>query len=225
MKMFFLNSKKYAGDTSVGSLELGEAFTAEIFDMVTVSGDVNKNAVPFEILPSSWKKRVDAENKTAEDKIKLEEEFWTELNAIAASFLLFIMKETKATEPKIRYEQYEAFMLKHRFGKDKSRINIPAYLKECKAQIKCAFDKISSQGGHIQKDYIDYDDLRSFIYVLMMEEILDENQNLKSYKVNGVIHPVFYTVNEAMMFSSDSNNYFGFKQDFLYRIFNDKWEN
>lgn len=100
-----------------GNAELGEAFALILDDMITQSGIYNPEAEPFDVTPDSWRALADKPNKTPEDIEKLDKSFKAEIYSLAESFLLYMARETRNLTGKLEYQQYEAYMLKHRLDR------------------------------------------------------------------------------------------------------------
>ena len=62
-------------ELSNGNRELGEAFAADLSNMVAITGLQNPKAIPFEVLPPSWKSLAAKEDKSDEDIKKLDSVF------------------------------------------------------------------------------------------------------------------------------------------------------
>src|SRR5574344_136688 len=145
-------------ELSKGNSELGEAFALILHDMVMQSGITNPKAEPFDVVPESWKKLAAKPDKTPDDIKKLDEIFKEEVTSLAESYLLFMAKETRNLTGKIDYAQYEAFMLKFRFGRY-DIMNKPEYLNKIKVQINTAFNNIASHGEANGDNLIDKNNL------------------------------------------------------------------
>ena len=104
-------------ELSGGNVELGEAFALIIADMVMQTGITNPKAEPFDVVPDSWRKLADKPDKTQEDFQTLDKTFKEEVDLLAQSYLLYMARETRNLTGKIDYAQYEAYMLKYRFGR------------------------------------------------------------------------------------------------------------
>lgn len=207
-------------ELSGASAELGEAFAYILADMVMQSGINNPNAEGFELIPPSWKKLASKPDKTDEDIKKLDEIFKDEINTLAKSYLLFMAKETRNLTGKLDYPQYEAYMLKFRFGRY-DIMNQPEYLKKVKAQIRIAFDKIASHGEPTGDNLIDKSDMAAFLYALATKTVRDENNKFKGFEINGIIKPEDYALSEHFLFE-EGDNMFSIKLRNSYKIMNNK---
>lgn len=191
-------------ELSGGNAELGEAFALILDDMITQSGIYNPQSEPFDVTPDSWRALADKPNKTPEDIKKLDETFKAEIYSLAESFLLYIARETRNLTGKLEYQQYEAYMLKHRFGRYDS-MNKPEYLNVVKSQIRNAFNKISAHGEPVGDNLIDKHDMAAFIYALSTRSRRDVNGNFAGFEINGFIKPEEYAVSENNLFKSEEN--------------------
>lgn len=191
-------------ELSGGNAELGEAFALILDDMITQSGIYNPQSEPFDVTPDSWRALADKPDKTPEDIKKLDDTFKAEIYSLAESFLLYIARETRNLTGKLEYQQYEAYMLKHRFGRYDS-MNKPEYLNVVKSQIRNAFNKISAHGEPVGDNLIDKHDMAAFIYALSTRSRRDENGNFTGFEINGFIKPEEYAVSENNLFKSEEN--------------------
>lgn len=207
-------------ELSGGNAELGEAFALILDDMITQSGIYNPQAEPFDVTPDSWRALADKPNKTPDDIKILEESLKTEIYSLAESFLLYIARETKNLTGKLEYQQYEAYMLRHRFGRY-DVMNKPEYLKQVKVQIRNAFNKISAHGEAVGDNLIDKHDMAAFIYALSIRSRRDDNGNFTGFEINGFIKPNEYAVSENNLFSAD-DNLFSVKLRVAYNMLNNK---
>ncbi|MBQ8460159.1 hypothetical protein IJ541_08680 [bacterium] len=207
-------------ELSGGNAELGEAFAIIINDMVMQSGITNPNAEPFDVVPDSWRKLADKPDKTSDDIKKLDETFKEEVQLLAESYLLFMARETKNLTGKLEYQQYEAYMLKYRFG-HYDVMNKPEYLKKIKEQIRNAFNKISAHGEPNGDNLIDKNDMAAFIYAISTKSRRDANNKFLGFEINGLIKPEDYAVNENNLFQPD-DNLFSVKLRIAYKVLNNK---
>lgn len=207
-------------ELSGGNVELGEAFALIISDMVMQSGITNPKAEVFDVVPDSWRKLADKPDKTPEDIKKLDVTFKEEVYSLAESYLLFMARETRNLTGKLDYAQYEAYMLKYRFGRYEV-MNQPEYLAKIKVQIKNAFNKISSHGETNGDNLIDKHDMAAFIYAISTQSKRDSNNNFLGFQINGLIKPEDFAVSENNLFQSD-DNLFSVKLRLAYKILNNK---
>lgn len=207
-------------ELSGGNAELGEAFALILDDMITQSGIQNPDSEPFDVVPNSWRALADKPNKTPEDIKTLDETLKLEIYSLAESFLLYIAKETRNLTGKLEYQQYEAYMLKHRFGRY-DVMNKPEYINTVKVQIRNAFNKISAHGEPSGDKLIDKHDMASFIYALAMRSRRDEKGNFTGFDLNGYIKPEEYAVSENNLFDAD-DNLFSVKLRVAYKMLNSK---
>lgn len=207
-------------ELSGGNVELGEAFALIIADMVMQTGITNPKAEPFDVVPDSWRKLADKPDKTQEDFQTLDKTFKEEVDLLAQSYLLYMARETRNLTGKIDYAQYEAYMLKYRFGRY-DVMNKPEYLNKIKVQIKNAFKKIAAHGEPNGDNLIDKYDMAAFIYAISTKSRRDENNNFLGFQINGLIKPEDYAVNESNLFEAD-DNLFSVKLRLAYKILNNQ---
>lgn len=207
-------------ELSGGSVELGEAFAFIISDMVMQTGITNPKAEVFDVVPDSWRKLADKPDKTPEDIKKLDVTFKNEIYSLAESYLLFMARETRNLTGKLDYAQYEAYMLKYRFGRY-DIMNQPEYLSKVKVQIKNAFNKIASHGESKGDNLIDKHDMAAFIFAISTQSKRDSNNNFLGFQINGLIKPEDYAVSENNLFQPD-DNLFSVKLRLAYKILNNK---
>lgn len=207
-------------ELSGGSVELGEAFALIISDMVMQTGITNPKAEVFDVVPDSWRKLADKPDKTPNDIKKLDLTFKNEIYSLAESYLLFMARETRNLTGKLDYAQYEAYMLKYRFGRY-DVMNQPEYLSKIKLQIKNAFNKISSHGEPKGDNLIDKHDMAAFIYAISTQSRRDSNNNFLGFQINGLIKPEDYAVSENNLFQPD-DNLFSVKLRLAYKVLNNK---
>lgn len=207
-------------ELSGGNVELGEAFALIIADMVMQTGITNPKAEPFDVVPDSWRKLADKPDKTQEDFHTLDKTFKEEVELLAQSYLLFMARETRNLTGKLDYAQYEAYMLKYRFGRY-DVMNKPEYLNKIKVQIKNAFKKIAAHGEPNGDNLIDKHDMAAFIYAISTKSRRDENNNFLGFQINGLIKPEDYAVNESNLFEAD-DNLFSVKLRLAYKILNNQ---
>lgn len=207
-------------ELSGGNAELGEAFALILDDMITQSGIQNPESEPFDVVPDSWRALANKPDKTPEDLKTLDEAFKSEIYSLAESFLLYIARETRNLTGKLEYQQYEAYMLKHRFGRY-DVMNKPEYLSKVKVQIRNAFNKISAHGENSGDNLIDKHDMAAFIYALSTRSRRDENGNFAGFEINGFIKPEEYAVSENNLFEAD-DNLFSVKLRIAYKMLNNK---
>ncbi len=206
-------------ELSGGNVEFGEAFAYIINDMVVQSGITNPNAELFDVVPDSWRKLADKPDKTPEENKKLDETFKEEVNSLAESYLLFMAREARNLTGKLDYAQYEAFMLKFRFG-HYDVMNRPEYLSKIKVQIRYAFNKISAHGEISGGDnLIDKKDMAAFIYAISTKAKRDSNNKFDGFVINGLITPEEYAVSEKQLFEAE-DNLFSIKLRLAYKILN-----
>ena len=207
-------------ELSGGNVELGGAFALIIADMVMQTGITNPKAEPFDFVPDSWRKLADKPDKTQEDFQTLDKTFKEEVDLLAQSYLLYMARETRNLTGKIDYAQYEAYMLKYRFGRY-DVMNKPEYLNKIKVQIKNAFKKIAAHGEPNGDNLIDKYDMAAFIYAISTKSRRDENNNFLGFQINGLIKPEDYAVNESNLFEAD-DNLFSVKLRLAYKILNNQ---
>lgn len=210
MQNFGQNPQRNLSRTSIltelsnGNVELGEAFALILNDMVVQSGITNPDAEPFEIVPDSWRKLAAKSDKTPQDIKTLDASFKEEIQSLAESYLLFMARETRNLTGKLDYAQFEAYMLKYRFGRY-DVMNKPEYLNKIKVQIKNAFKKLSSHGEPTGDNLIDKKDMAAFIYALTTKSKRDANNKFLGFEINGIIKPEDYAVNEHILFEAEDN--------------------
>ncbi len=220
MQNFGQNTQRTSilNELSNGNVELGEAFAMLLNDMVVQSGITNPNAEPFDVVPDSWRKLADKPNKTPDEIKKLDETFKEEVRILAESYLLYIARETRNLTGKIDYAQYEAYLLKYRFGRY-DVMNKPEYLNKVKVQIRNAFNKISSHGETQGDNLIDKNDMAAFIFALSTRSKRDANNNFLGFEINGLIKPEEYAVSEHDLFEA-GDNLFSIKLRVAYKTLN-----
>lgn len=187
-----------------GNAELGEAFAIILNDMVVQSGITNPEAEPFDMTSKSWRQLADKPDKTPDDIKKLDEGLLSSVHDLAESYLLFIAKQTRNLTGKIDYAQYEAYLLKYRFGRYQSE-NKPEYLTKVKTQIRNAFDKISSCSALGDDKLIDKNDMAVYIYALAMKSKQDSSNKFVGFEMDGFIYPDNYAVSEHNLFENEDN--------------------
>ena len=207
-------------ELSGGNAELGEAFALILDDMITQSGIQNPDSEPFDVLPDSWRALADKPNKTPDDIKTLDKSLKSEIYSLAESFLLYIARETRNLTGKLEYQQYEAYMLKHRFGRY-DVMNKPEYLNKVKIQIRNAFNKLSAHGEPAGDNLIDKHDMAAFIYALSTRSRRGDNGEFLGFEINGFIKPEEYAVSENNLFAAE-DNLFSVKLRVAYKMLNDK---
>ncbi len=207
-------------ELSGGNAELGEAFALILDDMITQSGIQNPDSEPFDVVPDSWRELAKKTDKTAEEIKTLDETLKTEIYSLAESFLLFIARETKNMTGKLEYSQYEAYMLKHRFGRY-DVMNKPEYINQVKVQIKNAFNKLSAHGEPVGDNLIDKHDMAAFIYALSTRSRHSQNGEFLGFEINGFIKPEEYAVSENNLFE-EGENLFSVKLRIAYKVLNNQ---
>lgn len=207
-------------ELSGGNAELGEAFALILDDMITQSGIYNPQAEPFDVTPDSWRVLADKPNKTPDEIKTLDESLKNEIYMLSESFLLYMARETRNLTGKLEYQQYEAYLLKHRFGRY-DVMNKPEYLNIVKGQIRNAFNKLSAHGEPVGDNLIDKHDMAAFIYALSMRSRRDDKGNFKGFEINGFIKPEEYAVSENNLFDAN-DNLFSVKLRVAYSMLNDK---
>ena len=220
MQNFGDNRTSILSELSNGNAELGEAFALIINDMVVQSGITNPKAETFEVTTPSWRKLADKPDKTPEEIEKLDKDFKGTVCELAESYLLFIAKQTKNLTGKIDYAQYEAYMLKYRFG-HYDIMNKPEYLNKVKTQIRNAFNKLSTHGESQGDNLIDKHDMAAYIYALATRAKRDESGKFTGFQINGIITPEEYAVNERNLFEAE-DNLISLKLRIAYKILNNK---
>lgn len=207
-------------ELSNGNAELGEAFALILADMVVQSGITNPDAEPFDVVPDSWRKLAAKPDKTPDDIKTLDQTFKEEVQILAESYLLFIARETGNKTGKLDYQQYEAYMLKYRFGRY-DVMNKPEYLNQVRTQIKNSFNKIAAHGEAAGDNLIDKVDMAAFIYAISTKSRRDSNDKFLGFEINGIIKPEDYAVNEHNLFADD-DNLFSIKLRVAYSMLNNK---
>lgn len=187
-----------------GNAELGEAFAYTLNDMVGQSGITNSKAEKFDVTSKSWRNLADKPNKTPEEMKKLDDDLLSMIKELAESYLLFIARQTRNLTGKLDYAQYEAYMLKYRFGRYQSE-NKPEYIAKIKIQIRNAFNKIASCGEASGDNLIDKNDMASYIYALIMKVKHDSANKFQGFEIDGYIYPETYAVCEHHLFEADEN--------------------
>ncbi len=205
-------------ELSGGNAELGEAFALIINDMVVQSGITNPEAEPFDVVPDSWRALANKPDKTPEDIKTLDDTFKEEVRLLAESYLLYMARQTRNLTGKLDYAQYEAYMLKFRFGRY-DIMNKPEYLSKVKVQIKNAFKKISAHGEEQGDNLIDKVDMAAFIFAISTKSKRDENNKFTGFEINGLIKPEDYAVNENNLFQAE-DNLFSVKLRVAYKMLN-----
>ncbi|MBR6301620.1 hypothetical protein IKR55_02680 [bacterium] len=207
-------------ELSDANAEMGEAVALFFNDMVVQSGITNPEAEPFDVVPESWKKLAVKPDKTPAEIQELDETFKQEVKFLAESYLLYMAKETQNTTGKLDYAQYEAYMLKYRFGHYNS-MNKPEYLKVVKEQIKNAFNKIAKHGEATGDELIDKHDMAAFIYALSTKSRRDESGKFLGFDIDGTISPEEYAICDNQLLSAD-DNLFSVKLRIAYKTLNNK---
>ena len=205
-------------ELSGGNAELGEAFALIINDMVVQSGITNPEAEPFDVVPDSCRALANKPDKTPEDIKTLDDTFKEEVRLLAESYLLYMARQTRNLTGKLDYAQYEAYMLKFRFGRY-DIMNKPEYLSKVKVQIKNAFKKISAHGEEQGDNLIDKVDMAAFIFAISTKSKRDENNKFTGFEINGLIKPEDYAVNENNLFQAE-DNLFSVKLRVAYKMLN-----
>ncbi|MBE7712203.1 MAG: hypothetical protein E7Z87_00490 [Cyanobacteria bacterium SIG26] len=191
-------------ELSDGNAELGEGFAQVIDNMVMQSGITNPKGETYEIVTRSWKNLASNPDKTPEDIKKLDVQFKSEINTLAASYLLYMAREVGNLTGKLDYFQYETFVIKHRFSRYDT-MNKPEYMAQVKQQIRNAFNKIANHGEETGDNLIDKKDMAAYIYALATKTKRDENNNFVGYEIDGILTPEAYAVSENMLFRNDDN--------------------
>ena len=205
-------------ELSNGNVELGEAFALLLNDMVVQSGITNPNAEPFDVVPDSWRQLADKPNKTPDEIKELDTVFKEEVKLLAESYLLYMAREVRNLTGKVDYAQYEAYMLKYRFG-HYDVMNKPEYLNKVKVQIRNAFNKIAAHGEANGDNLIDKNDMAAFIFALSTKSQRDANNNFIGFQINGLIKPEDYAANEHDLFEP-ADNLFSVKLRIAYKTLN-----
>lgn len=207
-------------ELSGGNPELGEAVALILNDMVVQSGITNPEAEPFEVVPESWRKLAEKQNKTPAEIQELDNSFKEEIKILAQSYLLFMARETRNLTGKLEYAQYEMYMLKYRFG-HYDVMNKPEYLKQVKSQIRNAFNKLSKHGEKTGDDLIDKNDMAAYLYALATKSKRDENGKFVGFDINGIITPEEYATNDKLLLSPE-DNLFSVKLRIAHKVLNNK---
>ena len=215
------NKTTILNELSGGSTELGEAFAVIIDNMVYQTGITNPKAEPFQVVPESWLKLAAKPDKTQEDIQTLDNKIKEEINFLAISFLLYIAKETKNLTGKLEYQQYEAYMIKHRFGRYNISHNME-YMTKIKKEIRIAFDKIAGHGEKENDGLIDKYDMAAFLYALCTKSSHSEDGKFTGFEINGMFTAEEYATNEACLFK-EGDNIFSIKLRTAYKVLNNKW--
>lgn len=205
-------------ELSDANAEMGEAVALILNDMVVQSGITNPDSEPFEVVPESWRKLAAKQNKTPEEIKELGETYKEEVCFLAQSYLLFMAKETRNLTGKLDYAQYEAYMLKYRFG-HYDVMNKPEYLKVVKAQIRNAFNKLAKHGEATGDDLIDKNDMAAYIYAMSTKARRSANGNFEGFDVDGIITPEEYALADNQLLAPE-DNLFSVKLRIAYKILN-----
>lgn len=208
-------------ELSGASAELGEAFAAEIDNMVYQTGITNPKAASYQVVSESWKKLVKKPDKTPEDIKEIENRIKTEFHNLAISYLLYMAKETKNLTGKLDYLQYEAYLIKHRFSRYSLTHNLD-YMTKIKKQIRNAFNKVSSHGEPQGDNLIDKDDMAAYLYALCTKAAHNENGEFIGFENNGTFTPEEYAISESQLFEED-DNLFSVKLRTAYKVLNNKF--
>ncbi len=190
-------------ELSNGNRELGEAFAADLSNMVAITGLQNPKAIPFEVLPPSWKSLAAKEDKSDEDIKKLDSVFTKSIYELAESYLLFICTKVQNTTGKINASEYEKFILDSKYMKA-GILNNPQYLSKVKANIKNMFAKISAHGEESGDNLIDKHDMAAYIYAIMNKAKRVDNK-FSGFEVNGLIEPMELSVCESLLCEEEDN--------------------
>lgn len=215
------NKTVILNELSGANAELGEAFASVVDEMVYQTGITNPKAEPYNVMPTSWINLASKENKTPDDVQELDKRIKEEINNLAISYLFYMAKETKNLTGKLEYQQYEAYMMKHRFGRYNITHNME-YLSKIKKQIRTAFDKISGHGEKENDALIDKYDMASFIYALCTKSSHDDNGNFTGFIIDGKFTAEEYAVNENNLFE-EGDNLFSIKLRTAYKVLYNKW--
>lgn len=207
-------------ELSDANAEMGEAVALILNDMVVQSGIKNPEAEPFEVVPEKWRTLASKPNKTPDEIKELDETFKTEVKFLAESYLLFMAKETRNLTGKLEYGQYEAYMLKYRFG-HYDIMNKPEYLNKIKAQIRNAFNKLAKHGEPTGDDLIDKHDMAAYIYAMSTNSQRDQNGKFTGFSINGIITPDDYALNDNQLLSAE-DNLFSVKLRIAYKTLNNQ---
>lgn len=207
-------------ELSDANAEMGEAVALFFNEMVVQSGITNPDAEPFDVVPESWKKLASRPDKTQDEIKELDSTFKQEVRFLAESYLLYMAKETKNLTGKLEYGQYEAYMLKYRFG-HYDVMNKPEYLKVVKGQIRNAFNKIAKHGEPSGDDLIDKHDMAAYIYAMSTKTRRDEKGNFIGFDIDGTISPEEYAICDNQLLSPE-DNLFSVKLRIAYKTLNDK---
>ena len=207
-------------ELSDANAEMGEAVALFFNEMVVQSGITNPEAEPFDVVPDSWKKLASKPDKTQDEIKELDSTFKQEVRFLAESYLLYMAKETKNLTGKLEYGQYEAYMLKYRFG-HYDVMNKPEYLKVVKEQIRNAFNKIAKHGEPSGDDLIDKHDMAAYIYAMSTKTRRDEKGNFIGFDIDGSISPEEYAICDNQLLAPE-DNLFSVKLRIAYKTLNDK---
>ena len=222
MQNFGQNNKTMIlNELSGANSELGEAFAYELDNLVYQTGITNPKAEPYQVMPESWRKLAAKPDKTQEEIQELDRRIKEEVNNLAISYLFYMAKETKNLTGKLEYQQYEAFMIKHRFGRYSITHNID-YMSKIKKQIRIAFDKLAGHGEKENDGLIDKYDMAAFIYALCTKSSHDSEGKFTGFEINGIFTAEEYAVNENNLFT-EGDNLFSIKLRTAYKVLNNKW--
>lgn len=208
-------------ELSGANVELGEAFAAEIDNMVYQTGITNPKAVPYQIMSESWKNLVKKTDKTPEDIQEIDRRIKAEINNLAISYLFYMAKETKNLTGKLDYQQYETYLIKHRFSRYSLTHNLD-YMTKIKKQMRNAFNKIASHGEIQGDNLIDKEDMAAYLYALCTKATHDENGKFIGFEINGEFTAEEYAVSENQLFQ-DGDNLFSIKLRTAYKVLNNKF--
>lgn len=214
------NRTSILSELSNGNAELGEAFAIILNDMVGQTGITNPKSEPFDITSKSWRTLAQKPDKTPDEIKKLDEDLLSSVRELAESYLLFIARQTRNLTGKIDYAQYEAYLLKYRFGRYQAE-NKPEYLTKVKIQIRHAFDKISSCSIAGNDNLIDKNDMAAYIYALTMKSKQNQANKFAGFEIDGFISPENYAVCEHNLFE-EGENLFSVKLRTANKILNNK---
>ena len=182
--------------------------------------NTNPKSEPFEVVPASWRKLAAKSGKTPDEIKELDETFKEEVKFLAQSYLLFMAKETRNLTGKLDYAQYEAYMLKYRFG-HYDVMNKPEYLKAVKVQIRNAFNKLAKHGEPTGDDLIDKHDMAAYLYALSTKAQRDNNGNFTGFSIDGIISPEEYALADNQLLAQE-DNLFSVKLRIAYKTLNNK---
>lgn len=208
-------------ELSGANAELGEAFATEIDNMVYQTGITNPKAKPYQVMSKSWKELVKKADKTSEDIKEIDQRMKQEINNLAISYLLYIARETKNLTGKLDYQQYETYLIKHRFSRYSLTHNID-YMTKIKKQIRNAFNKIASHGEKQGDNLIDKQDMAAYLYALCTKATHDDNGKFVGFVIDGEFSAEEYAVNENQLFQ-DGDNLFSIKLRTAYKVLNNKF--